>query len=125
MRAAASAAAAAADSPAGAAGEVEHSAAAAASLSPEQEFDACLEHAVTCMMAEVRGSQQASWSGMAAGTACCGASRLTAAAGGEQHEHWLGGNVDRLMFVVIGVINSHLPGVMRHVFAQKGTQAAF
>ncbi|WIA29284.1 hypothetical protein OEZ86_011789 [Tetradesmus obliquus] len=57
MRAAASAvaaAAAAADSPAGAAGDTdEAAAAAAASLSPEQEFEACLEHAVTCMMAEV------------------------------------------------------------------------
>lgn len=48
------AAAAAADSPAGAAGDTdEAAAAAAASLSPEQEFEACLEHAVTCMMAEV------------------------------------------------------------------------
>lgn len=59
MRAAASAvaaAAAAADSPAGAAGDTDE--AAAASLSPEQEFEACLEHAVTCMMAEVGRSQQ-------------------------------------------------------------------
>ncbi|KAF6266501.1 hypothetical protein COO60DRAFT_1632621 [Scenedesmus sp. NREL 46B-D3] len=49
---AAAAAAAARDSPAGAEAHCEQ-AAAAAGASPEQEFEACLEHAVTCMMAEV------------------------------------------------------------------------
>jgi hypothetical protein len=66
--AAAAAAAAAADSAAGAAGDAEE-AAAAASLTPEQEFDACLEHAITCMMAEVSSNQQQHVSS-AACTAC-------------------------------------------------------
>jgi hypothetical protein len=58
MRAAANSAAAAAatDSPVG---EGDLPAAAGVALSPEQEFEACLEHALTCMMAEVSPQQLA------------------------------------------------------------------